>query len=307
MMRAALGRLAGMAVVVLAVLSLTFVLVRSLPGSPFQDGKAVDPVVRANILRAYDLDASLPEQYVRYLGDVFLRFDLGPSFSYRDHSVQDVLAQGLPVSLLLGACGLLIALGLGLGAGALAAAHRGRRTDSILMALASLGAAVPNFVVAGVLILVFVFVADWLPVAGLSSPAHLVLPSLALGLPYAASIARLFRTGLLDVLDEDWIRTAHAKGLRPAAVLWRHAARPALLPVVSYLGPTVAGILTGSLVVERIFAIAGMGSHFVEAAFAADYNLAMGVVLVYCVLVSLGNLLADLVYGVLDPRIGADA
>ncbi|MCB9897211.1 MAG: ABC transporter permease [Planctomycetes bacterium] len=306
-MRAVVSRLLGTALVVLAVVSLTFVLVRSLPGTPFQDGKDVDPAVRANILRAYDLDAPLGEQYVRYLGDVFLRFDLGPSFSYRDYDVTEILAESLPVSLLLGGCAMAVALVVGLGAGALAARRRGQWTDTLVMTLASVGAAVPNFVLAGVLVLVFVFGAHLLPVAGLSTPAHLVLPSLALGLPYAASIARLFRTGLLEVLGEDWIRTARAKGLSPTAVLVRHAARPALLPVVSFLGPALAGVLSGSLVIERVFAVPGMGSHFVESAFAADYNLALGVILVYTLLVSAANLAVDVAYGLLDPRIGADA
>jgi oligopeptide transport system permease protein len=185
----------------------------------------------------------------------------------------------------------------------LAAARRGSWIDTGVMGAATLGIALPNFVLAGLLVLLFVFHWKLFPVAGYGSPAQLVLPSIALGLPFAASIARLFRAGLLEVLGEDWIRTARAKGLSEPAVLWGHAARSALLPVVSFLGPAVAGILSGSLVVERVFAIAGMGSHFVESAFNADYNLALGVVMVYTALVALLNLGVDVAYGLLDPRI----
>lgn len=302
MMLGILRRLAAIALVLLGVCTLTFVLVRALPGSPLDDGRAVDPVVRANVLRAYDLDAPLLDQYVGYLGDVLLRFDLGPSFVYRDHDVSEILAQSLPVSMLLGAAGLSVALVAGLLAGGLAAWRRGGWLDAGLMALAALGLSLPGFVWAGLLVLVFVFHAGWLPVAGYGSPAQLVLPALSLGLPYAATVARLFRTGLLDVLGEDWVRTARAKGLSPWRVLVRHAARPALVPVVSWVGPALAGILSGSLVIERVFAIAGMGSHFVESAFNADYNLAMGVVLVYTLMLSLATWLVDLTLGVLDPR-----
>jgi oligopeptide transport system permease protein len=171
------------------------------------------------------------------------------------------------------------------------------------MSAATLGLAVPNFVIAALLVLLFVFQWSLFPVVGLESPRHLVLPAIALGLPFAAAIARLFRAGLLEVMTEDWIRTARAKGLNPRQVLWAHATRVALLPVVSFLGPAVAGILSGSLVVERIFAIPGMGSHFVESAFNADYNLALGVIIVYTVLVYSANLLVDVAYVVLDPRI----
>jgi len=285
------------------VVSLSFVLVRSLPGGPFDEARGLDPVIRENLRAAYDLDAPLPVQYLHYLVRV-LHFDLGPSLKYRDFSVTEIVAESLPVSALLGCCALAVALGIGLPAGALAAARRGSWIDTAVMGAATLGIALPNFVLAGLLVLLFVFHWALFPVSGYGSPAQLVLPSIALGLPFAASIARLFRAGLLEVLGEDWIRTARAKGLSGPAVLWGHAARPALLPVVSFLGPAVAGVLSGSLVVERVFAIAGMGSHFVESAFNADYNLALGVVMVYTALVSLLNLLVDLAYGLLDPRIG---
>ena len=296
-------RLLGLVAILLVVSSLCFVLMRAVPGGPFDDGRDLDPAIRANLMARYGLDAPLGEQYVRYLQDVVLRFDLGPSLKLRDYTVNEILGESLPVSLLLGGCAMLFALGLGLLAGGLAAARRGRWVDTLVMSAATVGISVPNFVVAGVLVLLFVFHWQLFPVAGFGTWSHLVLPSVALGLPFAAGIARLFRTGLLEVLGEDWIRTARAKGLSPAEVLVRHATRPALLPVVSYLGPALAGILTGSLVVEQVFAIPGMGSHFVDSALNADYYLASGVVLVYTTLVCSANLAVDLAYELLDPRL----
>lgn len=302
MMRMVGTRLLWVAATVLAVVTLSFFLVRMVPGGPFDEAKSFDPVIQQNLRAAYDLDAPLLDQYGRYLWGV-LHFDFGPSLKYRDYTVTEILAESLPVSVVLGVCALLVALTVGLSAGALAARRKDSWVDTFVMGAATLGIALPNFVLAGVLVLLFVFHWQIFPVAGYGSPAQLVLPSIALGLPFAASIARLFRAGLLETMTEDFIRTARAKGLSSRQVLRRHAARVALLPVVSYLGPAVAGILSGSLVVERIFAIAGMGSHFVESAFNADYNLALGVVMVYTALVSLLNLAVDLAYGVLDPRI----
>ncbi|HTE06020.1 MAG TPA: ABC transporter permease [Planctomycetota bacterium] len=303
-MRLAVSRAGWAALVLLVVVTLSFALVRSLPGGPFDEQRALDPVIRANLMAAYDLDAPLPAQYGRYVLGL-LHGDFGPSLRYRDYSVGQILAESLPISALLGTLALVIALVAGLAAGALAAARRGSWLDTVVMGAATAGIALPNFVLAGVLVLLFSFHWRLFPVAGWGSPAQLVLPSLALGLPFAASIARLFRAGLLESFGEDWIRTARAKGRSPSGVLWGHAARVALLPVVSYTGPAAAGILSGSLVVERVFAISGMGSHFVDSAFNADYNLALGVVIVYTALVSALNLLADLAYGLLDPRIEA--
>jgi oligopeptide transport system permease protein len=297
-----LARLAWTAATIALVVSGSFFLVRAVPGGPFDEARSLDPVIERNLRAAYDLDAPLHEQYLRYVAGL-LRLDFGPSLKYRDYSVSEILAESLPVSVLLGCCALVVALGVGLPAGALAARRRGGWTDTAVMGAATLGIALPNFVLAGVLVLLFVFQWRLFPVAGWGSPAQLVLPAVSLGLPFAASIARLFRAGLLEVLGEDWVRTARSKGLHERAVLWRHAARVALLPVVSFLGPAIAGILSGSLVVERIFAIAGMGSHFVDSAFNADYNLALGVVMVYTALVSLLNMLVDAAYALLDPRI----
>jgi len=289
---------------VLAVVVTTcFFLMRVTPGGPFDTDQALDPVIRANLLAAYDLDAPLHEQFGRYLEGLLLRGDLGPSMRYRDYNVSEILAESLPVSLVLGGTALVIALVFGLGAGALAAARRGTWVDTTIMGLAGLGLSLPSFVIAGILVLLFVFTWPLLPVVGFGSFAQLILPAVSLALPFAAAIARLFRAGLLEVLGEDWIRTARAKGRSPLAVLVVHAARPASLPVVSFLGPATAGVLSGSLVIEHIFAIPGMGTHFVESALNADYNLALGVVIVYTLLLTLANLAVDLAYGLIDPRI----
>jgi oligopeptide transport system permease protein len=323
------------------VLSLSFVLMRAVPGGPFSSERAVDPLVERNLEARYHLDWPLWRQYLHYVGPLNLDQrglvfgdgsrvfggvvcgDLGPSFRYVDFSVGDVIAQSLPISLQLGFLALFWALLFGLSAG-LAAALRPRSVlDHALRALSTLGIALPNFVIAGLLLLVFAtgridlgsidvgslkarlaFSLPSLdPVAGYRSLAHHVLPSLALGLPFAAYVARLFRTALLETLAEDYVRTAVAKGLPTWLVVGRHALPNALRPVVSFLGPAAAGILTGSLVIERIFFIPGTGSHFVNSALNRDYTLAMGVTIVYCALVYALNTGVDVLHRVLDPRI----
>ncbi len=298
-----LQRLAWLAVVMFGVITVSFFLIRAAPYGPFDSDHPPPPAIQKNLLAAYDLDAPVIEQYGRYLKRAVFDFDLGPSLKYRDYTVTEILSEGLPVSVTLGACALVVALIIGLSAGAIAAMRPRSWIDTAVMSAATLGIALPNFVIAGVLILIFVFHWQLFPVAGYGTLGHLVLPSIALGLPFAASIARLFRAGLLETLSEDHIRTARSKGLSPLAVIVRHAARQAMLPVVSFLGPATAGILSGSLVVERVFAISGIGSHFVESAFNADYNLAMGVIILYTFLVSVLNLVVDVMYSLLDPRI----
>jgi oligopeptide transport system permease protein len=217
--------------------------------------------------------------------------------------VNEIVAQGLPISVALGLAALAFAVALGLAAGIVSALRRQSVWDLSLMSLATIGIAIPDFVVAGVMIMLLVFTVPLFPAAGWGELDHLVLPAFCLGAPYAAYIARLTRTGMLDVLSQDFIRTAYAKGLPPRSVVFRHALRSALLPVVSFLGPATAGILTGSLVVERIFNIPGLGSHFIEAALQRDYTLAMGMVLLYTALLYTMNLLVDLAYVWLDPRV----
>ncbi len=295
-------RLVWMAITLWVVFTVSFALMRLVPGGPLDRERQLDPQIEANLKARYHLDEPLWQQYLRELGNT-LRFDLGYSFRMSDFTVNEVIAQGLPISASLGIVALGFALSLGLTAGIVSAIRRQTILDVSLMALATVGIAVPNFVVAGVMIILFAFLIPLFPAAGWGTLPHLVLPAFCLGAPYAAYIARLTRTGMLDVLSQDYIRTAYAKGLSTPAVVLRHALRPALMPVVSFLGPAIAGILTGSLVVEKIFAIPGLGTHFVEAATYSDYTLAMGVVLVYTALLYLMNLLVDLSYAILDPRI----
>ena len=285
------------------VITVSFFLTRSIPGGPFDGERKLPPQIERNLRARYDLDAPLMVQYARYLEGVALRFDLGPSMKLKDYSVNRVIQETFPRSALLGTLALLVALGLGVPAGLLAAMKRGRWPDGALMAFTALGIAVPNFVLASLLILLFAFVRPLFPAAGFGGPAHLVLPALALGAPFAAHIARLTRSGLLEVLTEDFLITARSKGIPERRVILRHALKAALLPVVSFLGPAAAGILTGSLVIEKIFAIPGMGDLFVDAALNRDHTLTLGIIILYTGLVYVLNFIVDLVYQMLDPRI----
>ncbi len=318
-----LRRLAWFALTLWAVVTVSFLLMRSVRGGPFSAERALHPAIERNLRARYHLDWPLWKQYLQYVGPLNLdergpRFlggdgsrpaggvlvgDLGPSFKYRDFTVNDIIGQSLPISLALGAVALLWALVLGLGTGVLSAMWRGGRLDLALRLAATAGIALPNFVIASLLILTLVFGLRLFPVAGWGTLRHLVLPGLALGAPFAAYVSRLTRTGMLEVLSQDYVRTAHAKGLPPRIVVLRHALKGGIMPVVSYLGPATAGIMTGSLVIEKIFAIPGTGSHFVNSALNRDYTLAMGVTILYTVLVYSLNTLVDLAYTLLDPRI----
>jgi oligopeptide transport system permease protein len=275
---------------------------RAVPGGPLQDDRRMPPEVQRNIEARYQLDRPLYEQYLTNLWRT-VQLDFGPSFKLADYSVNDVIRQGFPVSATLGMLSLGIAVAVGLTAGVASAVWRQTWIDAAVMAVATLGIAVPNFVLAGAFLLVFVFWLKLLPVAGWGTLEHLVLPAVCLAAPFAAYIARLTRTGMLEVLSQDYIRTAYAKGLPKRHVILRHALRGALLPVVSYLGPATAGIMTGSLVLEQVFAIPGMGSHFIESAKTRDYTLAMGMVLVYTAILYIANMLVDLSYRLIDPRV----
>jgi oligopeptide transport system permease protein len=248
------------------------------------------------------MDQPLWRQYAEQLWDA-VRLDFRPSFRLKDFTVNQVIEQGFPVSASLGILALTFALVLGTTAGAISAANRNSPLDVGFMALATVGIAVPNFVLASITIILVVFWLGLLPAAGWGTFKQLILPAMCLGAPYAAYIARLTRASMLEVLGQDYIRTAFAKGLSSRRVIMRHAMRGAMLPVVSYLGPATAALLTGSLVVERIFNLPGMGSHFIEAALQRDYTLEMGVVLVYTFLLYLLNTLVDFSYSVIDPRV----
>jgi len=297
-----LRRLGWMAITLWVVFTVSFFLMKAVPGGPLDRERALDPQIEENLKARYHLDEPLVQQYVRELGNV-LRGDLGVSFRLADFRVNEIIAQGFPISASLGIVALGFALVLGLSAGIVSAVRRGSAADVGLMAAATVGIALPNFVIAGIMIILLVFLWPLFPAAGWGTPWHLILPAFCLGAPYAAYIARLTRTGMLDVLSQDYIRTAYAKGLPGRTVILRHALKGAMLPVVSFLGPAIAGILTGSLVVEQIFAIPGLGMHFVEAATQKDYTLAMGLVLLYTTLLYTMNLLVDVSYAFLDPRV----
>lgn len=297
-----LRRLLWMAITLLVVFTVSFFLMRSVPGGPFDRERVLEPEIMQNIAKRYNLDKPLYQQYLFELSNV-VRGDLGYSYKINDYTVNEVIAEGLPISVALGSLALVFATTLGLVAGVTSAVLRGTWGDVLLMLIATLGIALPNFVIAGICILLFVFLIPLFPAAGWGDFNQLVLPAFCLGAPYAAYVARIARTSMLDVLSQDHIRTARAKGVGPLRLILVHALRGALLPVVSFLGPAVAGILTGSLVVEQIFAIPGLGSHFVQAALQKDYTLAMGLVLLYTVLLYGMNWLVDLSYALLDPRV----
>jgi oligopeptide transport system permease protein len=311
----------------LAVASVSFVLMRAVRGGPFDSERRLDPAIERNLRARYHLDWPVWKQFLGYVGPLnlderravvfggdgsrvlggVLTGDFGPSLRYRDQTVGDLLGESLPISLALGSLALLGAVAVGLAAGVASAVWRGTLLDRAVRISASASLALPSFVVASALVVLFAFVLPLFPVAGFGTLRHLVLPAIALGTPIAAHVARLARTGMLETLGADFVVAARAKGLPERTVILRHALPGALLPVATYLGPAAAGCLTGSLVVERIFAIPGAGSHFVNSALNRDYTLAMGVTLVYCALVYALNVLVDLVQRVLDPRVASEA
>jgi oligopeptide transport system permease protein len=295
-------RLAGFVPVLFVIVSVSFFLMRLAPGGPFDQERALPEQVRANIEARYHLNESLWRQYRRYLEDV-LRGDLGPSFRYPDRSVNELLGLGFPVSLTLGLCGLSVAVVLGGVTGVVAGLRRNTFLDYLTMSFALGGISVPNFVLGPILMLVFALWLGWLPVAGWGTWRHLILPSVTLGTFYAAYVARLTRAGMLEVIGQDFIRTARAKGLHEATIVLRHALPSAILPVVTYLGPASAAVLTGSVVVETIFSIPGIGRYFVGSALNRDYTMVLGTVVFYSLLLLFFNLVVDVVYAFLDPRV----
>lgn len=302
MIRFLANRLLWMAITLWAVYTISFFLMRAVPGGPFDSERQLEPHVKANIEARYNLDKPVYVQYVLELSRA-LRGDLGLCYKLGDFTVNDIIAQGLPVSASLGILALAFALSLGLTAGIVSAVRRQTAIDFTLRSVATLGIAVPNFVIASIAVILFSFMIPLLPPAGWGRPINLLLPALCLGAPYAAYIARLVRTGMLDVLSQDYIRTAYAKGLMPRDVILKHALKGAMLPVASFMAPAIAGVLTGSLVVEQIFAIPGLGVHFVKAAMLRDYTLALGLVIVYTTLLYTMNLIVDISYSYFDPRV----
>ena len=297
-----LRRLLWFVLTLWTVFTVSFFLMRAVPGGPLSSERQLEPHVEQIWKERYHLDESLPQQYWRELKNVAVG-NLGHCYRMSDFSVNEVIRQGFPVSASLGILAMMFALVLGFLAGIVSAVRRQTFMDFSLMSIATIGIALPNFVVAGICIILFVFLIPIFPAAGWGTPMDVVLPAFCLGAPYAAYIARLVRTGMLDVLGQDYIRTAHAKGLTTKRVILRHAMKGAMLPVASFLGPAIAGILTGSLVIEKIFAIPGLGIHFVQAATQRDYTLAMGLVLVYTVLLYVMNTIVDISYTYFDPRV----
>ena len=288
----------------LVIVTLAFGLLHAAPGGPFDGDKAMLPEIRASIEAAYHLDEPLPLQYGRYLWQL-LQGDFGPSFQYRNTSVNELIAQGLPIDATIGGLALLLALLVGMPLGMLAALKRNTVWDRAGMAVALLGISVPVYVTAPVFVLVFAVGLHWLPAGDWGGGAwrNLVLPVLALALPYIAYVARIQRASLADVLHSPYIRTARAKGLPWRTVILRHALKPALLPLVSFLGPAAIGVITGSIVIETTFGLPGIGRFFVDGAFNRDYTLVMGVTVLYGVLIVAANLVADVCYALLDPRV----
>ena len=286
------------------VIALSFILMRIAPGGPFDGERPLDPATREALTAAYGLNLPLHEQFFRYISNL-AQGDFGPSLVYRDFTVTDLVAKGLPVSLTLGSLALVLALTIGISSGLYAASHAGRAVDRFSGMAATMLTALPTFVTAPLLVLIFGLWLGWLPVSGWNEGAalNMVLPVIALALPTAGAISKLTRAGLASALSEDHVRTARARGLSPTRVLFIHALRPALVPVASYVGPAAAGLLTGAVVIETIFAIPGLGRYFVQGALNRDYPLVLGVVTLYAALIILFNLIADLAYGWLDPRV----
>jgi len=285
-------------------MALAFFLIRLAPGGPFDSEKVLLPEIEANLRAAYHLDEPLYQQFARYLGNL-LRGDFGPSFQYRDLTVTELIMTGFPISLRLGAGAMVFAVIFGVLAGSVAALWQNSRTDYAVMAVSMTGISVPSFVMAPLLVLVFAVYLGWLPAGGLGggSLRNMVLPVVSLALPQIAYIARLTRGSLIEILRSNFIRTAKAQGLPMGKILLVHALKPALLPVVSYLGPATAAVITGSVVIEQIFGIPGLGRFFVQGALNRDYTLVMGIVVFYGALIVVFNFLVDLAYAWLDPKV----
>lgn len=295
-------RLISMVLVLWIIATLTFVLMHAIPGGPFAREKALPPEILANIEERYHLNDPIMKQYADHLMSL-VRLDLGPSYRYLGRTVNDIVATSFPVSAALGGTAVLIALLVGVPAGIVAAVRRGKWQDNVAMVGATIGVSVPSFIMASLLMYVFAYRFRLLPPAMWGTPAHVVLPALSLAGQPAAFFARLTRSSMLEVLGLDYVRTAKAKGLTERVVVYKHALRNALLPVVTYSGPLLAAVLTGSFVVEHIFAIPGLGRHFVTSIYNRDYTVIMGVTIFYSLLLVSLNLLVDLAYAIIDPRI----
>jgi oligopeptide transport system permease protein len=297
-----LRRIAISIPVIFLVATTTFFIMRLAPGGPFMSERAIPAEIQANLQAKYGLDQPLLVQYGRYLRNL-VQFDLGPSYKYPERTVNEIIAEGFPVSLQLGLSALAFAMLVGIPGGVVSAFKHGGVIDRVTMSVILVGISVPTFVLGPLFVFVFALTLYWFPPALWGSWQQMILPAVTLGMPYSVYIARLTRAEMLEVLSQDYIRTARAKGASEFRVLWKHALNGAMLPVVSFLGPAVADITTGSIVVEKIFAIPGLGRYFVESAFSRDYTTVLGTVVFYATLLILANLVVDIAYKFLDPRI----
>lgn len=304
MLRYTLLRVVGAIPTLLLVIALAFMMVHAAPGGPFDNERMMSAEVEANIAARYHLDDPLPMQFLRYLGGL-LQGDLGPSYRYVDYTVSELIANALPYSMRLGVIAMALALLLGVSAGTVAALRQGTGFDRVVMGFAMTGISIPVFVVAPVLVLLFAVKLNWLPAgwSGASGAGKYVLPVITLALPQIAYVARLARASMIDILGRDFIRTARAQGLGTMTVVRVHALKPAMLPVLSYMGPAIAAILTGSVVVEEVFGIPGIGQLFVRGALNRDYTLVLGIVVFYAALIVALNLVVDILYAAIDPRV----
>lgn len=299
-------RFLGMIPTLLVIITLAFIIMRLAPGGPFDQERQVSDLVKANLEAKYHLDESMIKQYVRYLSGI-VRGDFGPSFKYSDHDVAFFIFTSLPHSLFLGTLALLLATFLGVLAGIIAALNQNTWVDYTAMSFAVIGISVPLFVVGPILMLIFAMKLQLLPTSGWITGRDgwitLIMPVITLSFPYFANIARLTRSSVLEVIRSDYVRTAKAKGLSQTVIILRHVLKGAMLPIVSYLGPAFSGIITGSVVVEKIFRIPGLGNFFVQSSLNRDYTMIMGVIIVYSTILILMNFLVDIIYSFLDPRI----
>lgn len=290
--------------IALIAITVCFFILRLAPGGPFDGDRALPPITLANLRAHYNLDQPIWMQYFIYIGRL-LQGDLGPSMVYNDFTVSEMLAIGLPFTLMLGFSAFIVATAVGLVAGALAAVNQNKWPDYALVAMVMVGLVIPNFLMGSLLQLVFGVYLNWVPAGGYKpgSYIHLVLPITVLALPHAGRIARLMRGSMIEVLGTNYVRTARSKGLGARLILARHALKPALIPVVSYLGPGLSYLLTGSLVVEQIFALPGIGKYFISGALNRDYGLVLGTTILYLFIILALNLVVDVIYAWLDPKV----
>lgn len=302
MLRYTLKRIGVSIITLWVIVTVTFFLMNAIPGDPFTDQKRIPPEIMEKLEKKYGLDQPLVVQYGRYLKNL-LKGDLGISMKYKNRSVNDIIEEGFKVSAQVGLMSLVVGATLGILFGIIAALQRGKFFDYFVIIIAVIGVSVPSFVFAALFQYVFGVKLKWFPVARWGTPAHYVMPVLALGIRQIAYIARMMRTSMLDVLSQDYVRTAKAKGLSRIAVTWKHTIRNAILPIVTILGVSIAGVVVGSFVIESIFAIPGIGKHFVQSITHQDYTLIMGTTVFYATILIVMMFVVDIVYGLVDPRI----